>query len=456
MTGELHVNLGRLLDATELHLRRYVVLTDDQACAVTLWTAHTWAIDFAYCTPYLDIHSPEKRSGKTRLLEVLDTIVAKPWLTGGTSKAALVRKVDHAKPTLLLDESDTAFGGDKEYAEALRGVLNNGYTRGKPYTTCIGQSTAIRTKDFDVFGPKAIAGIGRLPDTVADRSIPIALNRRAPGERVERFRRRRAEEEGGELANGFFQLRETNGFVPLDEAEPQLPDELDDRAQDVWEPLLAIADLADGEWPNRARDAAKRLSDSVGQESDSYGIRLLADCRTVFDGHDALSTSELIERLYALEEAPWGEWQIRPKRLADLLRPYGIRSCGIRVGDRTPRGYRREDFEGEWRRYLPDLPSQNATSATTALTSQEPGVLETQHDPNVADSKGAENPHSNADVADVAFRSPDTRQEAVNGGPTEEVLDYRNGPQRLPSADELEAKAREMGVALDDDEDGGP
>jgi hypothetical protein len=130
---------------------------------------HTWAIDFAYCTPYLDIHSPEKRSGKSRLLEVVATLAAKPWLTGGTSKAALVRKMDHDSPTLLLDESDTAFGGDKEYGEALRGVLNNGYTRGKPYTTCVGQGTSIKPQDFDVFGAKAIAGIGRLPDTVADR-----------------------------------------------------------------------------------------------------------------------------------------------------------------------------------------------------------------------------------------------------------------------------------------------
>ena len=407
-----------LLTDIRTFVRRFVVLTDDQACAVSLWVAHTWAIDFAYCTPYLNVHSPEKRSGKTRLLEVLDTIVATPWLTGGTSKAALVRKIDAAAPTLLLDESDAAFGGDAEYAEALRGVLNNGYTRGKPYTTCIGQGAGIKPYDFKVFSPKAIAGIGKLPDTVADRSIPIALKRRAPGEYVERFRRRRAEAQGAEIANALHQLRETDGFATLDGAEPELPDELGDRAQDVWEPLFAIADLAGGFWATQARAAAIRLSAEADPEDESFGVRLLADCRLAFgDEAEQIPTNDLVAYLNALEEAPWQGWGkkrsepgLTARDLASLLRPYKVRSTDIHVGEgadrRTLRGYRRDDFKDAWNRYLPF--SGGSIRAKHAIGSNKPdsGVFHPRQKGSVARIENAQKPLEQADGADGADKHP--------------------------------------------------
>ena len=91
------------------------------------------------------------------------------------------------RPTLLLDESDAAFKGEKEYAEALRGLLNTGHRRGGKSTVCVGQGAELSYKDFSTYCAKAIAGIGKLPDTVADRSLPIRLERRAPGEQAERF-----------------------------------------------------------------------------------------------------------------------------------------------------------------------------------------------------------------------------------------------------------------------------
>ena len=56
-----------LLTEVSIFVRRFVVLSDDQACAVALWVVHTWALDFGYATPYLNIHSPEPRSGKRSL-----------------------------------------------------------------------------------------------------------------------------------------------------------------------------------------------------------------------------------------------------------------------------------------------------------------------------------------------------------------------------------------------------
>ena len=318
-----------------------------------------------------------------------------------------MRKIHADVPTLLLDESDAAFNSDKEYAEALRGVLNNGYTRGKPYTTCVGQGAGIKPHDFKVFCPKAIAGIGKLPDTVADRSVPIALKRRAPGERIDRFRRRRAEAEGAEIANALHQVRETDGFAVLDGAEPKLPDELDDPPRmcgsrcwrsRTWRRQLAGVGAG-------GREALFPSADPA--EDSSLGIRLLADCRPAFDGREVIWTSDLLDHLHALDEAPWGEWEVRPKRIADLLRPYGIRSRNVRTEKGVRKGYRREDFQDPWTRYLADSPPANATSATAALTSQERGVAETLQRGGVADGERADNPHSNADVADVAFRGAD-------------------------------------------------
>src|SRR5439155_13386826 len=133
------------------------------ADTLALWTEHTHAVEAADATPYINVTSVEKRSGKSRLLEVLELLVRRPWFTGRTSAAALYRKTHAEGPTLLLDESDAAFK-DREYSEAARSILNSGWRRGGKATVCVGQGD-VSVRDFNTFSPKAIAGIGRLPDT---------------------------------------------------------------------------------------------------------------------------------------------------------------------------------------------------------------------------------------------------------------------------------------------------
>ena len=271
LAGEHGPNGSALLEKLAAFVRRYVVLSDEQATIIALWVVHTHAFDAADATPYLNVFSAEKRSGKTRLLEVLSLLAARSWLTGRVTAAVLVRKVAAETPTLLLDESDAAFKGDREYAEALRGILNAGFRRGGVTSLCVGQGANLSYRDFPVFGPKAIAGIGKLPDTIADRSVPIELRRRRAGEGVARFRVRKAEREGLSLRDAATAWAEAN-IERLSSAEPQLPDELDDRAQDIIEPLLAIADEVGGEWPERAREAAvKLLSGEEREGTDSLG-----------------------------------------------------------------------------------------------------------------------------------------------------------------------------------------
>jgi hypothetical protein len=353
--------VGLLLDDTVAFVRRFVALTSEQADAVALWVFHTHAFAAAEATPYLAITSAEKRSGKTRLLEILELLVPRPWLTGSATAATLSRKIHADKPTLLLDESDAAFKGDKDYAEALRAILNTGYRRGGKRSVCVMHGSDAAFVDLETFCPKAIAGIGSLPDTVADRSIPIRLQRKSRSEVVERFRRRKVEPEATGIRDRIASWAEPNVEF-LRGLEPPLPDELDDRAQDVWEPLLAIADAAGDDWARRARGAAVELSGANAKQEDSFGVRLLSDIRTVFaqsGGLDRLRSSDLIWELAKIPEAPWGEWYgktITAQSIAKLLRPYGIRTQEIWVSGKKERGYLRSQFAEFWDRYLPEEP----------------------------------------------------------------------------------------------------
>lgn len=349
------VDLARSLADVRAFLRRFVVLSPQQATTLALWIVHTHTIEAFDCTPYLQISSATKRAGKTRLLEVLEPLVARAWFTGRVSAAALVRKVDSETPTLLLDESDAAFGGEKEYAEALRGVLNTGYRRSGKATLCVAQGNNFTVRDYKTYGAKAIAGIGQLPGTIADRAIPIVLQRRATGETCERWRERDGHAEAAPLLEGLVSV--VAGLVDdLREARPVLPGNLSDRQQDVWEPLLAIADFAGGAWPTEARAAAHTLSGTV--DENDIAIELLSDLRDILDAYtptsdDVLATKDLVAKLVTFDDRPWAAWRhdkpITGKALAGLLKRFLI--VPTTTGQR--RGYRRDAFEPAFARYLP-------------------------------------------------------------------------------------------------------
>src|SRR5205823_4148061 len=120
---------------------------------------HTYAIDAAYATPYVLILSPEKRSGKTRLIEVLAELVREPWSVVGASEAALFRRLAERRPTLLLDEIDAVFGSATERTEPVRAILNAGNRRGATVARCVGQGRVQQVEDFAVYSAKVLAGI---------------------------------------------------------------------------------------------------------------------------------------------------------------------------------------------------------------------------------------------------------------------------------------------------------
>jgi hypothetical protein len=358
-----------LLDDLRHFILRFLVISDAQAVALCVFVLYTYAAEQFDCAPYLWITSAEKRSGKSRLLEVLELLVNCPWLTSRTSAAALVRKLNKDHPTLLLDESDAAFSGDKEYSEVLRSVLNAGHRKGGKVSLCLGKGSKLQVIDFYVFGPKVIAGIGRLPDTVTDRSIPIQIQRKRPGENVERFRARLIDPDARDLRERLAQWATEDRLAMLRCAWPDLPEAFSDRQQDVSEPLLAVADLAGSEWGKVGRRSLTELFGGTAAADDSLSVRLLSDIRVAFEGHDRLGSKELVGALVEMEGAPWAELnhgrEITTNTIARLLRKFEIAPRTIRGDAGTFKGYLRDFFEDAWARYLGPNSSTSASPAVT-------------------------------------------------------------------------------------------
>ena len=319
-------------------IRRYVVFDDASADAVALWCLGTHAFNTFAIFPRLAITSPEPRCGKTTLLDAIERLVPRPLAAANITAPALFRTIEAARPTLLLDEADT-FAKDNE---DLRGVLNSGHRRNGMVIRIVEAGGDYEPRQFSTWAPIALASIGSLPATVMDRSVVIALRRRRPDEPAESLRLDRP--------NGLDELARmaarwaADHLHPLRDADPAVPASIFNRAADNWRPLLAIAEAAGGEWPERARNAAVALA--AEHTDESRRVQLLADIADAFAAKktDRLSSDDLTAHLIGLEDRPWAEWSkgrpLSKNQLARLLKPLGVSPGSIRLDDgRTPKGY---------------------------------------------------------------------------------------------------------------------
>jgi hypothetical protein len=375
---------SELLDDTRDFIARFCAFPDAHClAAVTLWAAHTHIIEHLHTTPRLAILSPEAGSGKTRVLEVLDLLVPEPLFTLNASPAAVFRTLANGRVTLLFDEVDAIWSkrGKDDTHEDLRALLNAGYKTGSSIPRCVGpKHDVIR---FEVFCAVALAGLGDLPDTIMSRSVIIRMRKRAPGEHVEPFRARQHDYQGHALRTLLADWGATVG-ESAGESWPKLPDGVVDRPAEVWEPLIAVADAAGGQWPALAREACIALCRVSEDRRASLGVRLLADIRTIFRNADALYTATILERLIdgseIDEDAPWSDLRGRPlgiRGLATMLSKYEVKPLNVREPGGPPRkGYRRIDLWDAWQRYLPSVvtaqplqPLQTSEASATAATS---------------------------------------------------------------------------------------
>ena len=376
-------NNADVLVAVEKFLTLFVVYPSENArVAHVLWVAHTHLMDRWDSTPRLVFEGPDKRCGKTRALEVTKVLVPRPGLLANSTAAYLVRKVSHpnGRPTILLDETDTIFGPRaKRENEELRCFLNAGYRQGATVGRCAPTTSGKwSTEDLPAYCAVALAGIGNLPDTIRDRAAVIRMMRRRASEPVEQYRPRDYEAEGHALRNGLVAW--ANSVSPtIMKALPVMPSGIVDRAAEVWEPLVAVADAAGGQWPERARAAANALVAESQEEIASDGERLLVDLRGIWLAHhdpQSMFTKDILDELNKLEEAPWGAWRggwgLDSRGLANLVRPYRIGSTTVRVGKEVSKGYRRDDLVDLWERYTADASVEGRPAGSAVVTDVTP------------------------------------------------------------------------------------
>lgn len=347
-------------------IKRFIICSPETAHAATLWVAMTWFIEVIAVAPLAIITAPEKRCGKSQLLFLLGHLANRPLSASNITPAALFRSIDAWQPTLLIDEADAFMRENEE----LRGIINCGHTRdlakiirvvGDDFTPTV----------FNVWGAKALAGIGHLSDTLMDRAIILELRRKLMNENTERLRH--AESHCFKTLAAKLARFSQDYADKIQQARPELPNGLNDRAQDNWEPLLAIADIAGGEWSKLSRTAAIMIS-AQEESSQSIGMELLGDIQEIFENQnlDRIASAELIQRLCDDEEKPWATFNrgvsIRPRQIASRLKDFGISSHTIRLGFSTAKGYLKSQFTDVFARYLTS--KRNSVTNQSSLTSE--------------------------------------------------------------------------------------
>jgi hypothetical protein len=369
-----NVDGAQLLDDVHTYLCRFIHYPSSHAAvAHTTWVAHTHLMPAWESTPRLAFLSPEPESGKTRSLEATEPLVPRAVNTMNSSAAYLFRKCgsEEGQPTVLFDEIDTIFGPKAKEHEDIRAFINSGHRRGAKFGRCVVHGSTVTTEEIESYAPVALAGLGWLPDTILSRSIVIRMRKRLRGEHVEPFRHRIHTPQGQALC-GRLASWARKVAVEAEAARPVLPVTVEDRQADAWEPLIAVADIVGGDWPELARKAAEALVAVSRDRPVSLNLRLLGDLRAVFFSNlqavaqakpKRLATKKILEDLCALDEAPWstvnkGE-PFTPSQLAFNLRDYEVRPDPIREHPEQStaqvRGYKIAELADAWRRYLQPL-----------------------------------------------------------------------------------------------------
>lgn len=335
-------------------IRSTVVIGRHEVVALVLWILFTWVSSRCRVSPICWISAPQRRSGKTTTLEVASRFCRDSISACNATPAALFRLIETSSPTIFLDETDATLKGNEE----LRSILNSGHTRQSAYVLRIVNG---ETKKFTTWGPKLLCGIGQIDETLRDRSILIGLQRKRRSDTVVRLR----DIPPGTIEGLVKQIRvwASNHSVQVETHRPaSVPEQLNDREADNWEPLFAIADILGGEWPKWARESSVEISKKMASLVIDEQTELLQDIRNVFVmlRCDRISTRELISHLVEDEHLRWCDYNrgrpLNPRGMSDLLRQYRISPQTIRCGDQTMKGYYLDQFKRAFEAYLAPSP----------------------------------------------------------------------------------------------------
>jgi len=348
-----------LIGELESYIRSYVTLAETSTLVIALWAVATYTWTGFDAFPYLVVTSATKRSGKTRLLELMSFVASNSRLVANISPAALYRTISADKPTLLIDEAEMFSSAKSEF----RSLLNTGYRRG--------QTVKRHDGDYETYCPKAFALIGDVHDTLRDRSIVIQMRR---GEPARRFVYAAAKEEGAALRE---MINATVSSKAEEIAQAVRSFEglsfLTDRDEEIWSPLFILCRLI---CPDRideltraaadlsaAKTAKARRHSELGDEEDrmqeeEYAVRLLKDMLHVICDQKQITTQEAITKLRQIPTSPWRRFRGDGLKdgiegamvVAGLLSQFGVKSSTIRIAAKnvgtgsTAKGYKRRDL----------------------------------------------------------------------------------------------------------------
>lgn len=401
------VVLASLLDEIAATLLRFVVMDKEQADAASLWVVHTYLLDAFDTSPIAIINAPEKACAKTLCQTILAQMSYRPLPAANASASALFRSIEKWRPTIFFDEADTFFRDNAE----LQGMVNAGYKRSGFVLRSEAVANTFEPRSFSVYSAKSIAGIAlerHLSDATMSRGVVLNLRRKMQHESVSRLR---------DADPGLFVLIASkllrfaaDEFEQVRLARPVLPAKLNDRAQDNWEPLLAIAQCAGQGWVTRATTAALLIS-GANDAQVSTGNELLADIQDVFEakGVDKISSADLIQALCEIEDGAWATYSngrpISPRQLSKLLSTYKISPKTVRMKHGTPKGYDLAQFADAFARYLAprELPQQ-LNDWQEGMPGKAPGVADPTQPPSRTST--AQNPGDPTIATEVGQQEP--------------------------------------------------
>jgi len=358
---DTEVDGEELFNELRATIKRHCIIPEKSDECIVLFVLFTYLYDKFFVCPILAITSASKRCGKTVLLTLISKLCNNQLIASNISPAAVYRAIEEWDITLLIDEADTFLNDNVE----LRGVINSGHTKDTAYVVrTVGDNHT--PKKFSTWCPKAIACIGNLPDTNADRSIEINLKRKKPNEKVEKLH-----------LNQNFEVLQRKCKRWADDHRTKLGSEtyldfLNDRAADNWAPLLCIAEAIGADAKDLAIQAARALS--VTESNDDTLGKLLEDTLEIFGGYTKkLASQTIVDKLNEMEYRDWPEFNrgkgLTPAKLSRLLRPLKIKPKQFRDGNYIVRGYYKTDFDDDAERYLE--PKNDNTSVFSQQESKE-------------------------------------------------------------------------------------
>ena len=377
-------------------LGTYVAMPLETLVVVAAWVVASYLMEHWDRFPHLAVTSPEKRCGKTTFLKLLALIVHKPYTTANISPAAIYRLIDRGMVTLMIDEAQSLARGGSETSLVVGELLKASIDRGDVVVR-VGGKNNDEVKEFSTYCPKVVALIGKPDSVLGDRCILTPMERKSADSRVQRYFSRDVDPVGEVVRLKLETWVADNGDRVADAYGKVVPFDIDnDRTAELLLPLQAVAEVDDQVvveaggvagivgFPEGARlgvEVLRRYAEAQDREDAdedrmSPGVMVLNALREVFETYKAsrhgeypfLPTVDAISYLLEREEEPWGAYShgrpITKEGLANLLRPYGIRST--RNTKQSARGYVATDFAEAFARYLPGVSANSATSPCPA------------------------------------------------------------------------------------------